>query len=125
MITLTRRSCQQMLTSHLPGAGDCHGCPFRSFSTTQLTATLQQSFPRLTQVEQKEIIEQKEKMHFHVACTRLFEASHGLPKGRGINPNAASGISDSVTHPCAYVDMSRAWEKARADGDGMDVDSQA
>ena len=112
-----------MLTGNQPGAGDCHGCPFRSFSTSQLTAALQQSFPRLTQVEQKEIIEQKEKTHYHVACTRLFEASHGLPKGRGIDPNSAAGISESVTHPCDYVDKSRAWEKARADG--MDVDSQA
>lgn len=116
-----------MLTNDLPGPGDAHGCPFRAFSTQQLTATLQQSFPRLTQVEQKEILEQKEKSHYHVACTRLFEASHGLPKGKGIDPNGAPGVADSVTHPCKYVDYSRDWEKVRNGGgeDSMDVDTQS
>ena len=44
--------------------------------------------------------------HYHVACTRVFEITHGVRRGEGI------GDGESVTHPNQYAARSR--ELARA-----------
>lgn len=43
--------------------------------------------------------------HYHLACTRVFEVTHGVKKGEGL------GNSEGVTHPNKYTDHSRALEK--------------
>ena len=54
--------------------------------------------------------------HYHVACTRVFELSHGIKKGDGI------GGGECVTHPNEYTARSRELEKAKADN-AMAVDA--
>ena len=44
--------------------------------------------------------------HYHVACTRVYEITHKLPKGSGLD-------GESVSHPNKYVAKSRELEKAR------------
>lgn len=55
-----------------------------------------------------------EGKHYHVACTRVFEATHQLKRGEGL------GGGESVNHPNGYVKRSRELEKERMQR--MDVD---
>lgn len=43
--------------------------------------------------------------HYHLACTRVFEVTHGIKKGEGV------GNGEGVTHPNKYADYSRGLEK--------------
>ncbi len=42
--------------------------------------------------------------HYHVACTKVFEVTHALPSGTGLD-------GDSVTHPNQYAAKSREMEQ--------------
>lgn len=67
-----------------------------------------------------EIITAAKGGHYHVACTRMFEITHGgqVKKGEGV------GGGESVTHPNQYTAKSRELEKAAVDGvkASMDID---
>ena len=45
------------------------------------------------------------KSHYHVACTRVFEITHGVKKGDGI------GGGESVVHPNKWTEKSREMEQ--------------
>lgn len=45
--------------------------------------------------------------HYHVACTRVFELTHGISKGDGI------GGGESVTHPNQYAAKSMELRKEK------------
>jgi DNA primase large subunit len=47
--------------------------------------------------------------HYHVACTRVFELTHGVKRGEGL------GGGESVNHPNAYAQKSREMEKAKTE----------
>lgn len=99
-------SCQQILTGPQPGPGDSHGCPFRHFSTESLIATLEDDLqirdPRILH-EIKEAVSAK---RFHIACTKVFEATH---------PSNGS-LSESINHPNQYFESSFALvENKRAE----------
>lgn len=55
----------------------------------------------------RDIMDSVKTSHYHVACTRVFEVTHGLKKGEGV------GSGENVTHPNGYADKSRAIEKER------------
>lgn len=108
-----------------PGPQDSHGCPFRHFSETSLSAALMATF-HIGTSEQRDILDAVKGGHYHVACTRLYEITHGAKKGDGL------GGGESVTHPNLYFDRSRALEEATngttdgttngtANGNGNDV----
>lgn len=101
------KSCTQILTANQPGTQDNHGCPFRHFSTDNLSNFLVSSYPQLNRgsPEYKEIMDSVKKQHFHVACTRLFEVTHSVKKGEGL------GNGESVSHPNKWTDRSRELEK--------------
>jgi len=63
-------SCQKILTEHPPGPGESHGCPYRHFSTENLTALLQAVGVKDHEVL-KGVKEDKEKSKFHLACNRF------------------------------------------------------
>ncbi|GAA5940600.1 DNA primase subunit PRI2 [Sporobolomyces koalae] len=99
----TPKSCTQIITGPVPGAGQCHGCPFRH-QEANLTPLLQQSIPNLTNADLNEIVKSAKAGHYHVSCTRVFELQHaklGVQKGDGL------GGGDSVDHPNRYFDKSR------------------
>lgn len=100
------KSCQQILTQNAPGPQDAHGCPFRHFSGDNLGNFLVANYPQLERGGQayREIMESVKGTHYHVACTRLFEVTHGVKKGEGL------GNGESVSHPNKWTDRSREIE---------------
>lgn len=102
-------SCQQILLSDQPGPSDCHGCPYRHFSTESLQASLRVTYPSV-QGDLPEIMNTVKAGHYHVACTRVFEITH---KGTGVKKGEGVGGGESVTHPNQYAARSRELEKAQ------------
>lgn len=99
------KSCARILTQDQPGPQDTHGCPFRHFSTTNLSAAMVQHYG-LSSAEQSDILSSVKQGHYHLACTRIFEISHqkqGLRKGQGLD-----GKGETVTHPNLYFE--RSWK---------------
>lgn len=56
-----------------------------------------------------EIMNAVKQGHFHVACTKVFEVTHGVTRGQGLN-------GESVSHPNQYAARSRELEKAKTEG---------
>jgi DNA primase large subunit len=102
-------SCQQILLTNPPGPSDCHGCPYRHFSSENLQTALISAYSSqgMTHADLPEITSIVKAEHYHVACTRVFEITHSkhVKKGDGI------GGGESVTHPNQYVAKSRDLEK--------------
>ncbi|PWZ03616.1 DNA primase, large subunit [Testicularia cyperi] len=111
------KSCARILTQDQPGPQDSHGCPFRHFSTTNLSAAMVQHYG-LNTAEQSEILASVKQGHYHVACTRIFEITHakrGIRKGQGLD-----GRGETVTHPNRYFESS--WKLSQdASNDSGDV----
>lgn len=57
----------------------------------------------------RDILDSVKGSHYHVACTRVFEVTHGLKKGEGMGGKD----SENVSHPNKYADRSREIEKER------------
>lgn len=60
----------------------------------------------LTVADLPEIVNAVNASHFHVACTKVFEVTHAVPRGQGLD-------GESVTHPNQYAAKSREMEKAK------------
>lgn len=75
----------------------------------------------------RDIMDSVKSSHYHVACTRVFEVTHGLKKGEGLGGKL---VGENVSHPNAYTERSREIERERsgavegvdAGGGGMDVE---
>ncbi|KAI5122060.1 hypothetical protein M0805_006044 [Coniferiporia weirii] len=107
-------TCQRIITQNQPGPQECHGCPYRHFSSERLqTALLATYGPHgLGVADLPEIMNAVKQEHFHVACTKVFEVTHGIPRGQGLD-------GESVTHPNHYAAKSRELEKARLEASGI------
>ncbi|KZS99043.1 DNA primase large subunit [Sistotremastrum niveocremeum HHB9708] len=108
------KSCQRILTNDQPGPQDSHGCPYRHFSVDNLQAALLSTYGSqgFTSADMPEILHAVNGGHYHVACTRVFEITHGIPKGQGM------GDGESVTHPNRYAARSRElWKEKHAPKD--------
>ncbi|GAA98965.1 uncharacterized protein L969DRAFT_89018 [Mixia osmundae IAM 14324] len=103
------KDCQRIISSDQPGPQDSHGCPFRHFAEPSLSSALGSTYRITNAVDLREILELAKTGHPHVACTRVFEITHGIKKGEGI------GQSASVSHPNKYFDRSMELEKASED----------
>lgn len=76
-------SCMRIITSHAPGSGDNHGCPFKHFSKDALQSLLvtccsqggASSVPSSQQ--QQEVVELARQGHYQVACTKFYEVTRG------------------------------------------------
>lgn len=113
-LSLSLHSCQQILMGEVPGTHDAHGCPYRHFSPENLQTGLLSMYSAqgVASSDLLEIMSYVKAGHFHVACTRVFELTHGtygVKKGEGV------GGGESVTHPNQYASRSRELEKAKAD----------
>ncbi|KAM0790747.1 hypothetical protein ACM66B_004599 [Microbotryomycetes sp. NB124-2] len=114
------KSCQQIITGPVPGAGQAHGCPFRHWSEANLQASLQSTY-KVSSADTKTILASVKQGHYHVACTKLFEIQHaqyGVRNGDGL------GNGDSVDHPNKYFDHSRLVQK-QAEGEAQEPDASA
>ena len=62
----------------------------------------------------RDILDSVKNRHYHVACTRVFEVTHGLKKGEGLGvPVGGRGVGENVSHPNTYTDRSREIERER------------
>jgi DNA primase large subunit len=102
----TPYSCQKLLTEALPGSGQQHGCPYRTFSPDNLVAMLQ-----TTGMNDREVIkgvrEDIGKQRFHVACNRVFEHAHKaeIKKVKDGGMWSAADL-DTILHPNTYFKRS-------------------
>ena len=96
-------SCQQILTGPQPLPGDAHGCPFRHFSIDNLIATLEDDLHIRDSKTLRDVREAVMEKHFHIACTRVFEATH---------PSIGS-LAESINHPNHYFETSFALRQEK------------
>ncbi|KAK9448347.1 eukaryotic and archaeal DNA primase, large subunit-domain-containing protein [Limtongia smithiae] len=98
------QGCQQLLNSSAPGPNDIHGCPYRFFSEDHLSSALGELGIRdrgmLSQI--KIDVDNKQ---YHVACTRVFEATHKMLPHVKMTVGTGVGM-ESITHPNLYFDRS-------------------
>ena len=59
----------------------------------------------------RDIMDSVKSSHYHVACTRVFEVTHGLKKGEGLGGKL---VGENVSHPNAYTERSREIERERS-----------
>ncbi|KIY50927.1 DNA primase, large subunit [Fistulina hepatica ATCC 64428] len=119
------KSCTQILMGEPSSA---HGCPYRHFSSENLQTTLLAMYgPQgLTSSDLPEIMHltkpksKEDGAPYHVACTRVFEITHGIPKGDGL------GGGEHVTHPNQYaarsIELEKAAQSSNDDSNKMQVD---
>ncbi|KAF2089256.1 DNA primase, large subunit [Saccharata proteae CBS 121410] len=92
-------SCQKLTTEPLPGPGQSHGCPYRTFTPDNLIGLLQQTGIGDRDVL-KEVREDVKRQRYHIACNRVFEHAHR----REIKKVKDEGIwgqqdLDTIVHP--------------------------
>ncbi|KAI9203179.1 eukaryotic and archaeal DNA primase, large subunit-domain-containing protein [Polychytrium aggregatum] len=103
-------SCMKIITSNQPSTGDHHGCPFRHFSPDNLRANLLQQ--GLSEPAANEVLKIAKEGHYQIACTRLFEFTHGAAakSGRAGSSEEAGAtapeIIETIEHPNQWFDMS-------------------
>ncbi|PSN70204.1 DNA primase, large subunit [Corynespora cassiicola Philippines] len=103
----TPYSCQKILTEPLPGPGQAHGCPYRTFTQDNLTSLLQR-----TGITDREVLkgvkEDVAKQRYHVACNRVFEHAHKreIKKVKDEGSWSATDL-DTIVHPNTY--FKRSW----------------
>ncbi|CCA73765.1 related to PRI2-DNA-directed DNA polymerase alpha, 58 KD subunit (DNA primase) [Serendipita indica DSM 11827] len=118
MANYPARSCQTILTTYPPGANEFHGCPYRHYSEDNLKTALQ-SMMGISSHDMQDVLSSVRTQHYHVACTRVYELTHGIRKGEGL------GGGETVNHPNEYCQRSRELEKSKnaaAADDAMKID---
>lgn len=112
-------NCQRIITQNQPGPQECHGCPYKHFSTDRLQTALLNTYGQqgLTSADIPEILSAVKQDYFHVACTKVFEVTHKVPRGQGLD-------GESVLHPNQYAAKSRELEKKRADASGVKTEDR-
>ena len=99
-------SCQKILTEHPPGSGEAHGCPYRHFSVDNLVTLLQS-----TGVSDREVLkgvkEDVERKRYHIACNRVFDATH-REELRRVKDDGTWGPTEleTIVHPNTYFKRS-------------------
>ncbi|KAH6851727.1 DNA primase large subunit [Alternaria alternata] len=103
----TPYSCQKLLTEPLPGPGQSHGCPYRTFTPDNLLSMLQRVGVNDRDVL-KVVKEDVGKQRYHVACNRIFEWSHKKEINKVKQDGSWSGSDlDTIVHPNTY--FKRSW----------------
>ncbi|KAF2254875.1 DNA primase large subunit [Trematosphaeria pertusa] len=103
----TPYSCQKILTEPVPGPGQAHGCPYRTFTSDNLTSLLQRVGINDRDVL-KTVKEDVSKQRYHVACNRVFEHTHKreIKKVKDDGTWSATDL-DTIVHPNTY--FKRSW----------------
>lgn len=73
---------------------DYHGCPYKTWSADQLSATLSQM--KLGNNVARDVVQKAKAGHYQIACGLAFEGFHGCSCDSGINhPNQVQYIVSS------------------------------
>jgi DNA primase large subunit len=107
-------SCVKIITSNHPGAGDHHGCPFKHFGGDGLRTYMSEYIAgaigeapssNTVQAGVQEIMNTTKAGHYQVACTRLFELTHGEKGKEGEKGDVV------IEHPNQYFELSLKFGK--------------
>ena len=88
-VSYTPYTCEKIINMNGPMGRECHGCPFKTYSTDNLRKILNTC--NLSPVDIEEIIIKKKNNEYQLACRKYFEGK--FPKrtnegeGIGIHPN--------------------------------------
>lgn len=98
----TPYSCQKILTEAMPGPGQSHGCPYRTFAPDNLIALLQS-----IGVNDRDILKGVRddigRQKYHIACNRVFESCHKAEIKRVKDDSTLGKFDlDTITHPNEY-----------------------
>lgn len=102
----TPYSCQKLTTEALPGPGQYHGCPYRTYTPENLTTLLQ-----ATGVNDRVLLQEVKKdvgnQRYHIACNRVFEWGHKneMKKVKDDGTWSAAQL-DTILHPNEYFKRS-------------------
>jgi len=102
-------SCATIITI-TPGSEENHGCPFKHYSEPALRSALE-SVMRVSATDVNDVMSLVKGSHFQVACTRVFEITHGLKQGGGLR-------GETVEHPNVYTSISREMEQVKNGDEG-------
>ena len=114
----TPYSCQKLLTEALPGPGQNHGCPYRTYGEDNLISLLEGVGVR-DRDTLKNVRDDIKKQRFHIACNRVFEWSHRteIKKVKDEGTWAAEQL-DTIVHPNVYFKRSFLLNTLGKKGDG-------
>ncbi|KAA8898908.1 eukaryotic and archaeal DNA primase, large subunit-domain-containing protein [Sphaerosporella brunnea] len=111
------KSCQQILTEHPPGSGEAHGCPYRHFSTDNLSLFLQQQMGIKDSAVLRGVKQDVDATKYHIACNRVFEYAHKEElKKMKERMGASASVMETIIHPNEY--FVRSWELKNPDAVG-------
>ena len=91
-VDYTPHTCMKCISAN-PGAGEHHGCPYKTFGEESLTAAL--GGLQIQPNKVRDIVQKAKAHHYQLACGMTFEAVHGKTMDEG------------VQHPNQYFDESR------------------
>ena len=97
----TPYSCAKVISA-TPGAGEFHGCPFRTFGADGLRSALQGEM-KLEKPLVDAVIDKAAGNHFQLACGMVFEGAFGCACDEGIQ------------HPNQYFEAGRAILEPKVD----------
>ena len=102
-------SCHKLLTEPLPGPGQAHGCPYRTFAPDNLVGMLsRQPGGGVRDPEvMKAVREDVSRQRYHIACNRVFEATH-KKELKKVKDEGTMGPAqlDTIVHPNQYYERS-------------------
>lgn len=94
--------CSKIIMGPQPGAGDCHGCPYRHSSPEQLSISLNMytapSGKKLELHQVTEIVDMARSNQCQGACTRLFEYTR--------KPDVPPGHMETFSFPTKFFEAS-------------------
>ena len=99
-VDYTPHTCMKCISAN-PGAGEHHGCPYKTFGEESPRRRSAGCSPAPQKV--RDIVDKAKAQHYQLACGMTFEAVHGAQ------------IESGVQHPNQYFQESR---KALGFGDG-------
>ena len=99
-------NCQKIIMGPAPNGGEHHGCPYRHYDSDHLSALLNK-MQIGTSSDRADIINEKKKGNFTVACQKHFTAVHPQSSGSGVD---LSGVGN---HPNAWYAASVAYNKLK------------
>jgi len=102
------------ICSNPVGAGEYHGCPFRTFDKNNLTKLMREM--RVSDTGIKGIIEKTEGQHYTLACRDAF--MHTFKKGLAEKGLEIERVANNWAHPNGYYEAAKALydEKKTEDG---------
>ena len=91
-VDYTPHTCMKCISAN-PGAGEHHGCPYKTFGEESLTAAL--GGLQIQPNKVRDIVQKAKAHHYQLACGMTFEAVHGKT------------VDEGVQHPNQYFEESR------------------